>query len=90
MYIRQYIHVLFLFLTLIKEIYVAFVPDSLSCWSLADANTHTNTFTFDLLIKGFIPTALTAALTSVMTKKEAGIIINNVTGVAQNLFKDEI
>jgi len=64
--------------------------NSLNCWSLADANTHANTFTFDLLIKGFIPTALTAAITTVVTKKEAEIIINNVTGVAQTLFKDEV
>src|SRR5437763_102686 len=52
--------------------------------------TNTNNVTFDLLIKGFIPTALTVAITSVVNKKEASSIINSVIGIVQTLFKDEI
>jgi len=65
--------------------------DSLPCWKLADAaNTNTNTLTFDYLVKGFVPTALTTALTTAVAKQEATSIINNVLGVAQSLFRDEI
>src|SRR5256885_11808496 len=62
--------------------------NSLSCWNLP--STNTNYITFDFIIQGFIPTALTAAITTVVNKKEATSIINSIIGIAQTLFKEEI
>ena len=42
------------------------------------------------IIQGFILTALTAAITTVVNKKEAFSIINSVIGIAQTLFREEI
>src|SRR5205823_3316817 len=62
--------------------------NSLSCWDLP--STNTNYITFDFIIQGFIPTALTAAITTVVNKKEVFSIINSVIGIAQTLFRGEI
>jgi len=62
--------------------------NSLSCWDLP--TTNTNHVTFDLIIKGFIPTAFTTAISTVVNKKETSAIIDSVISVAQTVFREEI
>jgi hypothetical protein len=63
--------------------------DALPCWSLPTA-ANTNTITFDYLIRGVIPSSLLALLMTVLSRKDATDITNNIGHIAQSLFRDEI
>src|SRR3954452_1515328 len=63
--------------------------DALPCWSLPTVN-NTNNITFDYLIQGIIPSSLFVILLTVLSRKDATDITNNIGHIAQSLFRDEI
>jgi hypothetical protein len=63
---------------------------SLSCWSLPLVGASTPSLTFDYLIRGFIPSALTAHLSLYFIKSDISAVIHQVVSRAQFLFKDSI
>src|SRR4051794_35442987 len=62
--------------------------NNLPCWNLPSLSSP-DQVSFDLLIKGFIPSALTNLLSTVANKKEVASI-NNIISTAQLTFHDDI
>ena len=63
--------------------------DALPCWSLPLTSSNA-VITFDYLIRGFIPSSLMALLMTVTSRKEAMDITNNISHIAQSLFREGI
>ena len=63
--------------------------DALPCWSLPSTSSNA-IVTFDYLIRGFIPFSLMALLMTVTSRKEATDITNNISHIAQSLFREGI
>ena len=63
--------------------------NSLPCWSLPMASTSHVT-SFDMLLRGIIPSTLTDLLSTIRSKQETLDIINNIVGTAQALFRDTV
>ncbi len=61
--------------------------DNLPCWSLPSSNSSSSSFTFDFLVRGFIPSSLFNAIHSIVDKKVTSTIINHQIAAAQSLFK---
>jgi hypothetical protein len=64
--------------------------DSVSCWSLPDATAPHHVLSFDSLIRGLVPSALTNLLLTVTSKSNVAAIINNICGTAQSIFRDDV
>ena len=63
--------------------------NALPCWSLPSTSSNA-IVTFDYLIRGFIPFSLMALLMTVTSRKEATDITNNISHIAQSLFREGI
>ena len=65
---------------------------SLSCWSLplVSASNSNSSLTFDYLIRGFVPSALTEYLSPYFIKSDISAVIHQVVSRAQFLFKGSI
>jgi hypothetical protein len=62
--------------------------DQLDCWRYP--STDSSAFSFDSLIKGFVPCHLTLYLSKFLNKKEASSAIADVISEAKLLFKDHV
>jgi hypothetical protein len=60
----------------------------LDCWRYPSSDAQA--FSFDSLIKGFVPAHLSQYLGSILNKKEATVALVEVISNAQLLFKDHI
>src|SRR4051794_17432228 len=60
--------------------------NALPCWSLLLTSSNT-VVTLDYLIRDFIPSSLMALLMTVTSRREATDITNNISHIAQSLFR---
>src|SRR5215207_5349783 len=77
----------------IPDLTVTFVTlfNNLPCWNLPSTSyPNSNSVTFDMLTKGFVPTALTDLLSTVVNQKEKTACINTIISTVQSIFHDEI
>ena len=63
--------------------------DQLACWRYP-TSSDTSAFSFDSLIKGFVPFHLTQYLARFLPKKEVSLAVVEVTANAKLLFKDHV
>ena len=65
--------------------------NNLPCWNLPlTSSLNISNVSFDMLTKGFVPTALTDLLSTVTNQKEKTFCINTIISTAQSIFHDEI
>ena len=65
--------------------------NNLPCWNLpSTSHPNISNVSFDMLTKGFVPTALTDLLSTVANQKEKSTYINSIISTAQLIFHDEI
>jgi hypothetical protein len=62
--------------------------DQLACWRYPSSDT--SAFSFDSLIKGFVPNHLTQYLARFLKKKDASLAVVEVFANAKLLFKDHV